>query len=131
MQAIYCIKDGFIKACETQGITIDKSKDVITLNSINDINADLPDEIQKGKYNCICCINDLVAFSIQQRLDDQSIIISGFDNSPIRKLCLDAPVSISLPVKKLGNEAGKWIGNRIINKKEAAVQKKIAGQLIK
>lgn len=121
---------GFRSACKTMNIKL-RETDIYHLKSMSCIDKALIKKLKNKGYNAICCVNDIVACYLQPRLDDEHILLSGFDDSPVRQLCIKAPSTISLPVNELGREAGKWIVERIINKSTEKVAKQIAGSLIK
>lgn len=84
-------------------------------------------EILSGKYNAIIALNDLVAIAVLQRGISMNIKIPedislvGFDNSPIQNLMNRRIDTVNLATSSMGEHAGIWLKNWIINREEKPI----------
>jgi LacI family transcriptional regulator len=127
-------KKAFLEQCESEGIT---KFEMIDIASFDEINGELITFIQNRDFNCIVCFNDIVAVSVisASRSSGLSIpedfSVTGFDNSPLRNVFPIKVDTIDLEVKKMGEKAGEWFFNRIINKDEEPIQLELHARHIK
>ncbi len=127
---------GVISACEARNIPFDRSQDVIMVDSLTELKAKVLPAIEQRSYNGVLCFNDLMAVSLYQAVLKESwdipehFSLSGFDNSPILQLLDQRIDTIEFSLKKLGEEAGKWLSGRIIDRNESPIQEALEGEYI-
>lgn len=124
---------GVKEGCEAAGVAFDEATDVVAVDAIDEITAALAGRIASAGYNAVLCFNDVVAAAFEQAARAAAVAIpgrmeiTGFDNSPLRDLMRPRPDTISLPVAALGEAAGEWIAERIVNRSDEPFQMRIPG----
>ena len=114
-------KKAFLEQCEAEGIT---KFEMLEIASFEEINGELINFVQSRDFNWIVCFNDIVAVSVISASRSAGLSIpeaysvTGFDNSPLRHVFPIKVDTIDLEVKLMGEKAGEWFYNRIINKEE-------------
>ncbi len=110
--------------------------DIFAVDTIDEITPGFVERIDRRGYNAAMCFNDVVAAAFAQAaavagvpIPDR-IEITGFDNSPLRDLMRPRPATISLPVGVLGERAGEWIAERIVNRSSEPFGVHIPGQYV-
>ena len=127
-------RKGYYDACSAFGI--DKP-DVVTIKGIDEINSKLVKKFKKSGYNCIICMNDIIAATFMIRAFDEGFhfpkdfSLTGFDGSSVTNILPCKLDTISLEVQELGQKAGEWISKRVIAREEEKFQIRINGKHIK
>lgn len=127
-------RQGFLRACE------DKSLDaphIENLKDISDINIELIKKFKTQGYNCIICMNDIIASTFMVRALDEGchfpddFSLTGFDGSPIINILPRKLDTISLELTELGHKSGEWIRRRVIAREKELFQIRIDGKRLK
>ena len=139
LEAIRDIADdrqrGIVAGCRTAGIRFTK-RDVLGVEAIANVDKRLIDRIDRRRYNAVLCFNDVVAAAFCQAARAAGIDparrweVTGFDNSPLRDLMRPRPATISLPVRTLGEQAGRWIRRRIVERSDEPFAVRIPGEYL-
>ncbi|MFW6155478.1 MAG: LacI family DNA-binding transcriptional regulator [Planctomycetota bacterium] len=139
LEAIRDIADdrqrGIVAGCRETGVRFTK-RDVIGVESIADVDPALVDRIARRRYNAVLCFNDVVAAAFCQAARAAGLDpsrrweVTGFDNSPLRDLMRPRPATISLPVRTLGEQAGRWIRRRIVDRSDEPFAMGIPGEYL-
>ena len=128
-------RDGFIAGANEAGISNPEGR-IIEIASIADMNSGLVEQIKIAGYDAVVCFNDVVAIAFMEIAKSvgvripQDLAITGFDNSPVRDLVHPRLDTISLEVEKLGESAGAWLMERVINRGPDLWQQYIPGEYI-
>ncbi|NRA37835.1 MAG: LacI family DNA-binding transcriptional regulator [Planctomycetes bacterium] len=123
-------------ACNDLNIEFNEEQDIHTVDDASHIDQSIIRHAIDHHYNCLVCFNDLIAVSLMQKAQaaginiPQDISITGFDNSPLTELFEPRLSTMSLPVYELGQEAGAWIHERIINRNPQTWRKRIESTYI-
>jgi LacI family transcriptional regulator, galactose operon repressor len=118
-------KSAFLKSCKEYGITEYEIRDITTFEEITE---ELLTYILENKFNWIVGFNDIVAASIlsvssiAKKEVFHKIALTGFDNFPLRNVFPKQIDTIDLEVEELGENAGEWLYNSIIHRKEEPIQ---------
>ncbi|QJE98482.1 LacI family DNA-binding transcriptional regulator [Luteolibacter luteus] len=127
--------DGFEQACRRRGITFDRSKDAVVFPDISSIQTAGVAAAAKGA-NALVCVNDIVGTVILSELDRLGIdvpsqmAVTGFDDSPVRRLSRPLLTTVSLPVEELARYAATRLQAEIIENEAPAALLRVAGHLI-
>ena len=87
-------------------------------------------------FNALFCVNDIVAAAVLSELGRSGIRVpsqcqvTGFDDSPVRKLTRPLLTSVSMPVHDLARVAGKQLASAIIESVEPQPLIRLAGKLV-
>ncbi|HBE01819.1 MAG: hypothetical protein A2096_16465 [Spirochaetes bacterium GWF1_41_5] len=126
-------KNGFLRACKETGIRQGK---IFTIKNPDQISAKMAASLSRH-YNLAMCFNDLFALRLIQMCHQAKISIpaglavTGYDCAPVRNLFIPAIDTITLPVYEMGREAGIWMREQMIEKKNTLLQKIIPGEYIR
>jgi len=127
---------GVRQGCRDLGIRF-TTRDVVAVDTISGVSAALAKRIVRRGYTAAMCFNDVVAAAFDQAARAAGVSvpgdieITGFDNSPLRDLMRPRPDTISLPVDALGERAGEWIAERIVNRGTEAFRVQLPGEYVK
>lgn len=128
-------RDGLLRAAAMRGLNL-SLRDCYDVSAIDEITPELIETLLDAGYNAVMCFNDVfAAYTYQCALQmglriPEDFSLTGFDNSPVRRLVSRPIVSIDLAVSELGFQAGKWLRDAIIEKREAPLQLHIPGALV-
>jgi LacI family transcriptional regulator len=118
---------GLARGCHARGIRFDALRDVLSVATTAGIDAAAVRDLA-SRYNVICCVNDIVGAVVLTELDRLGINVpgevqvTGFDDSPVRRLTRPLLTSVSMPVFELGRIAGNSLQRQIV---ESAPPEKI------
>ncbi len=118
-------KSAFLKSCKDYDIT---EYEVMDITSFDELTEDLLTYIIENQFNWIVCFNDIVAnsvlsvSSIAKKIIFDKVALTGFDNFPLRNVFSKRVDTIDLEVEELGENAGEWLYNYIIRRKEVPIQ---------
>jgi LacI family transcriptional regulator len=127
--------DGFTAACASLGIDFDPQKDAFRFDGIFSITAERVRDIS-GSYNAIVCANDIVGTVVLTELDRLGIAIpsrvavTGFDDSPVRRLSRPLITTVSMPIGELARSAASRLETQIIERKHSVETIRIPGTLL-
>ena len=123
---------GVMQSCKALDIPF-SDKDIINIESLLDLREDVLPAIKSNHYNAVLCFNDLLALSMYQSIlhlgkkIPEYFSLTGFDNSPVLQLLDQKIDTVEFSLTKLGQEAGKWLNKRIIERDEAPLQLALEG----
>ncbi len=126
---------GLASACEKNGIAFDPEKDVLQLEDIASITSQNIVPLAQS-YNALIWVNDIVGTVVLTELDrlgfsvPEQIAVTGFDDSPVRKLSRPLLTTVSMPVSELGQAAAARLESEIIEHREAAPILRVKGRLV-
>lgn len=127
---------GVSRACEARNIPFNRERDVIMVDSLEELRMNVIPAIVERSYNGVFCFNDLMAVSLYQAVLRRNwhvpdlFSLTGFDNSPMLELMDQKIDTIEFSLLKLGKEAGMWLCARIINRSDEMIQKALHGDYI-
>lgn len=123
---------GVAKACERLGIAFGHD-DVYAVDEPSEIDAGFVKKLVKNGCNAVIAFNDLVAVSVLQAARDASVkvpeqlALTGFDDSPVRRLVRPMIASMSMPVSQIAEEAGRWVTRVVVEREAGLVQTVLPG----
>jgi len=139
LEAIRDIADdrqrGIVAGCREAGVHFTR-RDVIGVSAIANVDPALVGRIDRRGYNAVLCFNDVVAAAFCQAArvagfdPARQWAVTGFDNSPLRDLMRPRLATISLPVQTLGEQAGRWIRRRIVERRDEPLAMRIPGEYL-
>jgi DNA-binding LacI/PurR family transcriptional regulator len=127
-------EQAFLDGCKAYAIPTGP-QDIVKVSSVEEITPQFIQTIAKT-YNTLFCFNDFVAvYTYQSALlggisIPKDLSIAGYDNSPIRCLTPQKIDTVQLSAYQLGFDAGKWLGQAIINRTNQVYQTYLPGELI-
>ena len=128
-------RKGFLEAAKNLGLG-SGVKDAFTIGALSEIDAAFLAKLKKKGYNAVFCFNDVLAVYVYQaalsegRRIPEDFSLTGFDDSPVLDLVSRRIDTINLSVRLLGKEAGFWLRERIIDRKETELKRLIAGDYV-
>lgn len=127
--------DGLAQACRRRGVEFDREKDTILFRDISSIQSAAVAAAAKGP-NVLVCVNDIVGTVVLSELDrlgvqvPGTIAVTGFDDSPVRRLSRPLLTTVSMPVEELARYAATRLQAEIIENEAPASLLRVAGQLV-
>jgi LacI family transcriptional regulator len=116
-------------------VAFDRTKDTIEFPDIASIQTARVAAAAKGA-NVLVCVNDIVGTVVLSELDrlgiavPGEIAVTGFDDSPVRRLSRPLLTTVSLPVEELARYAATRLQAEIIENSAPAALLRVAGHLI-
>jgi len=126
---------GFSRACRKRGIAFDSTEDIKIFTEISGIRKDAVAQAAEG-YNALICVNDILGSVILRELERSGIkvpnemMVTGYDNSPLRRLSRPLLTTISMPFEELARQAAIGLQAQIIENVKPEMLSRIAGQLL-
>jgi LacI family transcriptional regulator len=127
--------DGFEQACRRRGLSFDREKDTVVIPDIASIQSAKVAAAAKGA-NVLVCVNDIVGTVVLTELDrlgisvPEQVAVTGFDDSPVRRLSRPLLTTVSLPVEELARYAATRLQAEIIENEAPAALLRVAGHLV-
>ena len=127
--------DGFDQACQRRGVPFDRSKDTVEFPDIASIQKEGVAAAAKGA-NVLVCVNDIVGTVVLSELDllgiavPGQVAVTGFDDSPVRRLSRPLLTTVSLPVEELARYAATRLQAEIIENTAPSALLRVTGRLI-
>ncbi len=127
--------EGFIAACEKQGTPFNRETDVHTFDGISSITADAIAPLAE-KYNALVCANDIIGTVVLSELDrlgikvPSQVSVTGFDDSPVRRLSRPLLTTVSMPLAELAGAAAARLESQIIENTPAVESIRVPGTLV-
>ncbi len=127
--------EGFSDACSEEGVPFDKSVDAFYFEGISHITGDKISPLA-GSYNALVCANDIIGTVVLSELDrlgfrvPDQISVTGFDNSPVRRLSRPLLTTVGMPLNELAKAAASRLESEIIENQQAAPSIRVAGSLV-
>jgi LacI family transcriptional regulator len=110
---------GLAEGCRLRGIPFDAQRDVRSFPTTAQIDEAAVREMRQHA-NVLCCVNDIVGLVVLSELGGIGVRIpgevqvTGFDDSPLRKLTRPLLTSVAMPVYELGRMAGASLQRQIV-----------------
>jgi LacI family transcriptional regulator len=125
----------FSEACREAGLKISADSAVLfpTLDSIDGAAV----EALTGRANALVAVNDIVGLILLEELRGQGIdvprrlAVTGYDDSPLRRISRPLLTTFSLPVHAIGARAGRRLLEEILGKEPPAPSERLAGKLLR
>ncbi len=127
--------DGFEQACRRRGLAFDRQRDCVVFRDIASIQTAKVAAAAEG-VNVLVCVNDIVGTVMLSELDrlgllvPDEIAVTGFDDSPVRRLSRPLLTTVSLPVEELARYAATRLQAEIIENEAPAALLRLAGHLV-
>lgn len=127
--------DGFAVACAGESVTFNKETDIRYFDGISSITAEEISALA-GKYNALVCVNDIVGTVVLSELDrlgvavPSQVSVTGFDDSPVRRLSRPLLTTVSMPMHELARVAASRLESQIISNRPPADSVRVAGSLV-
>ncbi|WP_193214015.1 LacI family DNA-binding transcriptional regulator [Luteolibacter marinus] len=127
--------DGFDQACRRRGIDFDRETDCVIFPDVAGIQqAGVAAAAEDA--NVLVCVNDIVGTVVLTELDRLGlevpgrVAVTGFDDSPVRRLSRPLLTTVSLPVEELARFAATRLQSEVIENQGPGELLRIAGRLI-
>lgn len=126
---------GMVAACSAHGLPFDAESDAFHFDNVSSLSSEAVRSLTE-KYNALVCANDIIGSVVVAEVDRLGIPIpgqvsvTGFDNSPLRKLTRPLLTTVSLPIGKLAGTAAANLESQIIEHKAPDEIVRIPGELI-
>lgn len=126
---------GMVASCANLGVPFDQDADLFQFEAISSITTEAV-RMMTGKYNALVCANDIIGTVVVTEVDrlgipiPEKISITGFDNSPLRKLSRPLLTTVSMPISQLAKAAASGLESQIIEHKAPEEIVRIPGQLM-
>ncbi|MBG7607288.1 MAG: LacI family DNA-binding transcriptional regulator [Verrucomicrobia bacterium] len=127
--------EGFTATCEKQGTPFNSETDVYNFHDIPSITAEAIAPLAK-KYNALVCANDIIGTVVLSELDSlgvsvpSQVSVTGFDDSPVRRLSRPLLTTVSMPLSEIARAAASRLEAQIIENKPAEENIRVAGTLM-
>lgn len=127
--------DAFAQACGRRKIPFQRKRDVVTFRDIPDIQEENVGAAAKDA-NVLVCVNDIVGTVVLTELDrlgvsvPGEVAVTGFDDSPVRRLSRPLLTTVSLPVEELARYAATRLQAEILGDDVPGGLLRVAGQLV-
>lgn len=127
--------NGWLESLRARGIRLNPEKQVLRFPGIDHLDSKTVLKLAKS-FNILFCVNDIVAAAVLSELGRSGIRVpsqcqvTGFDDSPVRKLTRPLLTSVSMPVHDLARVAGKQLASAIIESVEPIPLVRLAGNLV-
>ena len=127
--------DGFEQACHRRGVPFDRERHSVIFPDISSIQTAGVAAAAKGA-NVLICVNDIVGTVVLSELDrlgvrvPEQMAVTGFDDSPVRRLSRPLLTTVSLPVEELARYAATRLQAEIIENAGPAALLRVTGHLI-
>lgn len=128
-------RDALAEALRDAAIPFSKTKDVHAFPDTASITSNAVKSLAK-RYNTLLCINDIVGATILAELALAGIAVphdcqvTGFDDSPLRRLTRPLLTTVSMPVFELARHAGIRLAAEVIEGAPAAPTERLRGSLL-
>lgn len=126
---------GMVAACADHGLPFDATVDAFHFDGTSSITTDAVRSIAE-KYNALICANDIIGTVVVTEVDrlgipiPAKVSVTGFDNSPLRKLSRPLLTTVSMPIGKLASTAASALESQIIEHKVPEEIVRISGSLM-
>ncbi len=127
--------DGFSRACRRHGVAFDATEDITIFSDISSIRKEAVAKAAVG-YNAFVCVNDILGTVVLQELERGGIkvpnemMVTGFDNSPLRRLSRPLLTTISIPFEELARKAAVGLQAQILENAEPELLIRVVGELL-
>jgi DNA-binding LacI/PurR family transcriptional regulator len=126
---------GVVSGCDAHGISFDQKKNVHRFANIHSITPEKLSTLVK-KHNTLICVNDILGTVVLSELErlgiavPSDVAVTGFDDSPVRQLSRPMLTTVSMPFRKLAQEAASRLESQIIESVEPQGIVRVPGSLV-
>lgn len=126
---------GFSHACTGLGIPFDPETDAHSFGGTSDISTEAIRSIVEN-HNTLVCANDIIGTVVLAELNrlgisvPAQIAVTGFDDSPVRRLSRPHLTTVGIPLAKLAATAASRLESQIIEHEIPEEITRIAGKLL-
>ncbi len=127
--------EGLAAALAEAGVEFSPKKDTHTFASIREIAGPAVLKLAK-KYDTLFCINDIVASVVLAELSRAGVAVpaecqvTGFDDSPLRRITRPLLTTVAMPVFELARRAGERLAAEVIEGATTAPLERLRGTLL-
>ena len=124
-----------VNSCSEHGLPFDAESDAFHFDGVSSLTSDAVRSLTK-KYNALVCANDIIGSVVVTEADrlgipiPAQVSVTGFDNSPLRKLTRPLLTTVSMPIGKLAATAASNLESQIIEHKAPDEIVRIPGELM-
>ncbi len=126
---------GFTRSCTTMGIPFDPDTDARSFGFISGISTNAIRRIVES-HDALVCANDIIGTVVLAELNrlgvnvPARVAVTGFDDSPVRRLSRPLLTTIGIPLAKLAATAASRLESQIIEHETPEEITRIAGKLL-
>lgn len=126
---------GYRTALMESGIGVDENL-VLCIDDMLAVNEDSADYFIERGCDAVVCFNDFLAIKLINGLKERGkdvpgdISVTGFDDSPLRKIYRPLLTSVRLPSYDMGFLAARWLRDNILNKSNRNLRIEIDGEVL-
>lgn len=127
--------NGFELACQRHEISFKRDRDVVMFANIEAIQKEALAPVIKNT-NALVCVNDIVGTVVVSELDrlgvavPEQVAVTGFDDSPVRKLSRPLLTTVSLPIGELARYTAARLQAEIIEHAPLVALLRLTGRLL-
>jgi LacI family transcriptional regulator len=128
-------RQGLSEALGAAGIAFSPEADVHCFPGTSALTGEPVHELAR-RYNTIFCINDIVGMAVLAELAHAGVRVpedcqvTGFDDSPLRRLTRPLLTTVAMPVYELARHAGKRLAAEVIEGSSQGQLERLRGALI-
>ena len=126
---------GYRTALLESGVDLDESL-AYCVDDMLKINEGCADYFIERNCDAVVCFNDYLAIKLMNSLKERGkripadISVTGFDDSPLRKIYKPLLTTVRLPSYDMGFLAARWLRDNILNKSNRDLRIEIDGELV-
>ena len=127
-------RDAFFEACKESGIAMTPESAVL-FPTLDSITGDAVTRLA-GRANALVAVNDIVGLILLEELRGHgvdvpgTVAVTGYDDSPLRRISRPLLTTFSLPVHAIGARAGHRLLKEILGKESPSPSERVAGKLL-
>lgn len=126
---------GYSTALLEAGIALDEDI-VLCVEDMLSAGEEKADFFIKGKCDAVVCFNDFLAIKIINGLRERGkkvpadVSVTGFDDSPLRKIFKPLITTVRLPSYDMGFLAARWLRDNILHKSNRTLRIEVDGEVV-
>lgn len=124
-----------VTACQGAKVKFDAQRDVYRFSNSQSIRETTLRDLS-SRYNALICVNDIVGSAVLNELSrigikvPEQVLVSGFDDSPLRSLTRPLLTTVAMPVRDLACRSGQLLAGEVIEGKPQSSWVMVDGQLL-
>jgi len=126
---------GYRTALMESGVGVDENL-VYCIDDMLNVNEGCADYFIENNCDAVVCFNDYLAIKLMNSLKERGksvpgdMSVTGFDDSPLRKIYKPLLTTVRLPSYDMGFLAARWLRDNILNKSNRDLRIEIDGELV-